>query len=268
MREPAKASATSAGTKTFIAQVRSRVPVAPNLRPGHEDRRWRSFGSRGDRCAVEQVGRRASRRPRLSSRSRSAGSEKRATAMTRLSRRRALGEPRPASDPSCRRRRARGCRPRPQRDRRSAPARAWSGNPRAPRHRRTAPAGTPASGRCRFRGGGRSRCGAHPLAPELSLAVEVRAAIHSIGRDAAPAPDVLGGDVDLGKGDPLPFGHGGDDLSRGRGDVEWPKLSNSTPGAATSWPTRQDMAMTVTFSSARVEASPRTRSPLQPQTSR
>ncbi len=92
MREPANASATSAGTCAFIAQVRSSLAGRAELAAGHEHHVG-ELRQRLDLLAVEQVGRDAfdagggelSRRP---------GSLKRATPTTRLPRRGALGEPR------------------------------------------------------------------------------------------------------------------------------------------------------------------------------
>ena len=55
MREPAKASATSAGTCAFIAQVRSSAPDEPNLRPAMNT----TFGKlrqRFDLRPVEEIG--------------------------------------------------------------------------------------------------------------------------------------------------------------------------------------------------------------------
>ena len=50
IREPAKASATSAGTWTFIAQVRCSAPVEPNLRPAMNT----TFGSFGSRASASR----------------------------------------------------------------------------------------------------------------------------------------------------------------------------------------------------------------------
>jgi hypothetical protein len=55
MREPAKASATSAGTCAFIAQVRSSWPGGAELASGHEHHVG-EFRQRVDLLAVEQVG--------------------------------------------------------------------------------------------------------------------------------------------------------------------------------------------------------------------
>ena len=54
MREPAKASATSAGTWAFIAQVRSSLPVAPNLRPAMK-MTFARLGQRLHLGAIEQI---------------------------------------------------------------------------------------------------------------------------------------------------------------------------------------------------------------------
>ena len=82
MREPANASATSAGTCAFIAQVRSSWPDEPNLRPAMNTT-LASFGSasiclRSSRSAAMHS------MPQAVSSSRRPGSLKRATPTTRL----------------------------------------------------------------------------------------------------------------------------------------------------------------------------------------
>ena len=92
MREALNTSATMAGTCTFIAQVSGTLPVAPNLRPGHEHDVG-GLGQLFERAAIQQVGR-DRLDARASSASRTPGSLKRATPITRLRRRRALGQAR------------------------------------------------------------------------------------------------------------------------------------------------------------------------------
>ena len=83
MREPANASATSAGTCAFIAQVRSSWPEEPNLRPAMK----MTFGSFGSASTCLRSSRSASMHsmPCAVSASRRPVSLKRATPTTRLS---------------------------------------------------------------------------------------------------------------------------------------------------------------------------------------
>ncbi len=91
MREPAKVSATIAGACTLRAQVSAGLPLAPNFMAAMKTT-LPSFGS----AATAPRSRRSHwivSMPALSSLSRTAASEKRATPTTRLSRRRPLGHP-------------------------------------------------------------------------------------------------------------------------------------------------------------------------------
>ena len=83
MREAANASATSAGTCAFIAQVRSSCPDAPNLRPAMNT----TFGDFGSASICRRSSRSAAMdsTPAAASASRRPGSLKRATPITRLS---------------------------------------------------------------------------------------------------------------------------------------------------------------------------------------
>ena len=82
MREPAKASATSAGTCAFIAQVRSSWPEEPNLRPAMNTT-LASFGS-ASTCLRSSRSAAMHSMPKAVRCSRKPGSLKRATPTTRL----------------------------------------------------------------------------------------------------------------------------------------------------------------------------------------
>ena len=82
MREPANASATSAGTCAFIAQVRSSWPEEPNLRPAMNTT-LASFGS-ASTCSRSSRSAAMHSMPPAASCSRRPGSLKRATPITRL----------------------------------------------------------------------------------------------------------------------------------------------------------------------------------------
>ena len=82
MREPANASATSAGTCAFIAQVRSSWPEEPNLRPAMNTT-LASFGS-ASTCRRSRRSAAMHSMPPAASCSRRPGSLKRATPTTRL----------------------------------------------------------------------------------------------------------------------------------------------------------------------------------------
>ena len=92
MREALNTSATIAGTCTFIAQVSGTSPVAPNLRPAMNT----TLAALGRRSSASRSSRSADTvsTPACASASRTPGSLKRATPITRLPRRRALGHAR------------------------------------------------------------------------------------------------------------------------------------------------------------------------------
>ena len=82
MREALNTSATIAGTCTFIAQVSGTSPVAPNLRPAMNTTlaAFGSFSSAARSSRSAEIG----STPALTSASRTPGSLKRATPITRL----------------------------------------------------------------------------------------------------------------------------------------------------------------------------------------